>query len=186
MIEAAFLDRDGTINVKAPEGEYVESPEEVRLLPGSAEAVRMLNDAGLPVYVVTNQRGIALGRMTEEDLAAVHRRLDDLLAAEGARVDAYYHCPHDKGACDCRKPGTALLERAAREHGVDLARSVMIGDAESDVEAGRRVGALTVLLGRDAATLRDAVGALLSDPPRPAPGGAPGRAASPPGREEPR
>ncbi len=143
---AAFLDRDGTINVKAPEGEYVETPGEVVLLPGAAEAVRMLNEAGVPVFVVTNQRGIALGRMTEEDLAAVHARLAELLAAEGARVDAWYHCPHDRGECDCRKPGTAMLERAAREHGVELARSVMIGDAESDVEAGRRVGARTVLL----------------------------------------
>ena len=173
MIAAAFLDRDGTINVKAPEGEYVESPSEVTLLPGAAEGVRRLNEAGIPVYVVTNQRGIALGRMTEEDLAAVHRRLDALLAAEGARVDAYYHCPHDKGVCDCRKPGTAMLEQAAREHGFALERSVLIGDAESDVEAGLRVGARTVLLGRDAATLRDAVADLLRD-------------ASPRGQEEPR
>lgn len=146
---AALLDRDGTINVKAPEGEYVERPEEVVLLPGAAEAVRRLNEAGVPVYVVTNQRGIALGRMTEADLAAVHRRLDELLAAGGARVDAYYHCPHDKGTCDCRKPGTAMLERAASEHGFALPESVMVGDAESDVEAGRRVGAATVLLTAD-------------------------------------
>jgi D-glycero-D-manno-heptose 1,7-bisphosphate phosphatase len=152
---AAFLDRDGTINVKAPEGEYVESPSEVTLLPGAAAAIRALNEAGIPVIVVTNQRGIALGRMTEDDLAAVHRRLDELLAAEGARVDAYYHCPHDKGVCDCRKPGTAMLEQAAREHGIDLARSVLIGDSESDVEAGRRAGAQTVLL--DGKTLREAV-----------------------------
>ena len=158
---AAFLDRDGTINVKAPEGEYIERPSEVTLLPGAAEAIRSLNDAGIPVVVVTNQRGIALGRMTEEDLADVHARLSALLAAEGARIDALYHCPHDKGVCDCRKPGTALLERAAAEHGIDLARSVLIGDSESDVEAGRRVGARTVLLGRDAASLRDAVQDLL-------------------------
>lgn len=158
---AAFLDRDGTINVKAPEGEYVERPDELRLLDGAAAAVARINAAGIPVFVVTNQRGIALGRMTEDDLAAVHARLDALLAREGARVDAYYHCPHEKGACDCRKPGTALFERAAREHGVELGRSFVVGDAESDVEAGRRVGARTVLLGRDAASLRDAVEALL-------------------------
>jgi D-glycero-D-manno-heptose 1,7-bisphosphate phosphatase len=149
-LSAAFLDRDGTINVKAPEGEYIEGPGELRLLDGAAAAIARLNAAGVPVYVVTNQRGIALGRMTEDDLAAVHRRLDELLGAEGARVDAYYHCPHDKGACDCRKPGTAMLERAAREHGIELARSVMIGDSESDVEAGRRAGARTILVARDA------------------------------------
>jgi D-glycero-D-manno-heptose 1,7-bisphosphate phosphatase len=159
---AAFLDRDGTINVKAPEGEYVETPAEVRLLPGAAAAVRRLNEAGIPVLVVTNQRGIALGRMTEADLAAVHRRLAELLAAEGARVDAWYHCPHDRGECDCRKPEPGMLLRAAREHGVDLERSVMIGDAESDVEAGRRAGARTVLLGVEAESLEAAVEAVLA------------------------
>ncbi len=162
MISAALLDRDGTINVKAPEGEYVESPGEVRLLPGAAAAIARLNARGIPVVVVTNQRGIALGRMTEADLAAVHARLDELLAAEGARVDAYYHCPHERGECDCRKPGTAMLERAAAEHGLDLRRAVMIGDAESDVEAGRRVGARTVLLGAEAGSLAEAVEAVLA------------------------
>jgi D-glycero-D-manno-heptose 1,7-bisphosphate phosphatase len=162
VISAALLDRDGTINVKAPEGEYVESPGEVRLLPGAAAAIARLNARGIPVVVVTNQRGIALGRMTEADLAAVHARLDELLAAEGARVDAYYHCPHERGECDCRKPGTAMLERAAAEHGLDLRRAVMIGDAESDVEAGRRVGARTVLLGAEAGSLAEAVEAVLA------------------------
>ena len=159
---AAFLDRDGTINVKAPEGDYVDDPARLELLPGAAAAIRRLNDARIPVLVVTNQRGIALGRMTEDDLARVHARLDALLGAEGARIDAYYHCPHDRGTCDCRKPGTALLERAAAEHGLDLTSALVIGDAESDVEAGRRVGARTVLLGRDArdlaAAVRDALG----------------------------
>ena len=159
---AAFLDRDGTINVKAREGEYITTPTHLQLLPGAAEAIRRLNLEGIPVIVVTNQRGIALGRMTEQDLQRVHRRLDQLLARSGARVDAYYHCPHDRGECDCRKPGTAMLEQAAAEHGVDLARSVMVGDAESDVEAGRRVGARTVLVGRDAGSLRAAVEALLA------------------------
>ncbi len=145
---AAFLDRDGTINVKAPDGVYVERPDELRLLPGAAEAVRELNERGLPVIVVTNQRGIARGRMTEDDLAAVHAGLDALLAPAGARVDAYYHCPHE-GGCECRKPGTAMFAWAARDHGVDPARSFMVGDVESDVEAGRRVGARTVLLRAD-------------------------------------
>jgi D-glycero-D-manno-heptose 1,7-bisphosphate phosphatase len=145
-LSAAFLDRDGTINVKMPEGDYVERPEQVQLLPGAAAAIAALNAAGVPVFVVTNQRGIALGRMTEEDLARVHERVSALLASEGAHVDAFYWCPHDRGECDCRKPGTAMLEQAAREHGVDPARGVMIGDSESDVEAGRRVGARTIRL----------------------------------------
>jgi D-glycero-D-manno-heptose 1,7-bisphosphate phosphatase len=159
---AAFLDRDGTINVKAPEGEYVTSPTQLRLLPGAASAIRRLNLEGVPVFVVTNQRGIALGRMTEDDLARVHHRLDGLLARSGARVDAYYHCPHERDVCDCRKPGTAMLERAAAEHGVDLARSLLVGDSASDVEAGRKVGARTVLLAPPTPLLRDAVRAVLS------------------------
>ncbi|HEV2062608.1 MAG TPA: HAD-IIIA family hydrolase, partial [Solirubrobacteraceae bacterium] len=101
---AAFLDRDGTINVKPPEGEYVEAPEELRLLPGAAAAIARLNAAGLPVIVVTNQRGVALGRMTEADVAAVHDRLREELSRAGAHVDAIYHCPHQEGACACRKP----------------------------------------------------------------------------------
>ena len=145
---AAFLDRDGTINVKAPEGDYIDSPARVELLPGAAEAVRRLNDAAIPVVIVTNQRGIALGRMTEDDLTAVHRRLDELLdGAAGARIDAYEHCPHDTGVCDCRKPGTAMLERAAERLGLGgFERTVMVGDSASDVEAGLRAGATTILL----------------------------------------
>ena len=158
---AAFLDRDGTINVKAPEGDYIDAPQRLVLLDGAASAVRRLNEEGIRVFVVTNQRGIALGRMTEEDLEDVHRRLDELLAADGARIDAYYHCPHDHGQCDCRKPGTGMLERAAAEHAIDLSQCVLIGDSDSDVEAGRRVGAKTVLLGADAPSLREGVDALL-------------------------
>jgi D-glycero-D-manno-heptose 1,7-bisphosphate phosphatase len=162
---AAFLDRDGTINAKAPEGEYIESEDDVRLLDGAAGAIGRLNEAGVPVLVVTNQRGIALGRMTEADLARVHARLAELLAREGARVDGWYHCPHDIASCACRKPGTAMFDHAAAEHGIaDLAQTVVIGDSASDVEAGRRVGATTVLLGSSqedadatAASLRDAV-----------------------------
>ena len=143
---AVLLDRDGTINVKAPEGEYVTSPEELVLLPGAAEAIRALNDAGVPVAVVTNQRGIALGRMTFGDVAAVHARLDALLAEHGAHVGAYYVCPHEKETCDCRKPQPGMLLQAARDIGIDPRDAVMIGDSDSDAEAGRRAGATVILL----------------------------------------
>lgn len=161
---AAFLDRDGTINAKAPEGEYVTSPQQLELVPGSARAVRRLNEAGVPVVVVTNQRGVALGRMTEHDVAAVHRGLDELLGAEGARVDAYYVCPHDEGECGCRKPEPGLIERAAADLGLGpLSQSVVIGDSESDVEAGRRAGASTVLVSpAGPSSLEEAVAGLLS------------------------
>ena len=145
--DAVLLDRDGTINVKAPEGEYITSPGQLLLLPGAAAAIRRLNAAGVPVAVVTNQRGIALGRMTEADLAAVHRRLADLLAAHGAHVDAIFHCPHDTGTCGCRKPGTAMLEWARDRLGLaSLRGAVVIGDAATDIQAGRAAGARTILL----------------------------------------
>ncbi len=143
----AFLDRDGTINEPAAEGEYILSAAEVRLLPGAAEAIRLLNEHPARVVVVTNQRGIALGRMSEADLAAVNERLEQLLAAEGAQLDAIYHCPHERGECDCRKPGPGMFERAAREvPGVALPGAAMIGDSAIDVEAGRRLGLTTVRL----------------------------------------
>jgi D-glycero-D-manno-heptose 1,7-bisphosphate phosphatase len=165
--DAVLLDRDGTINVKAPEGEYVTAPEGLVLLPGAAGAIRVLNDAGIPVAVVTNQRGIALGRMTEADLDAIHARLERLLAAEGARIDAFFFCPHEKGACACRKPGPLLLERARDRFGLaSLAGTVMIGDALTDVQAGRAAGARTVLLRPAGAAVppeADAVAPTLAD-----------------------
>jgi D-glycero-D-manno-heptose 1,7-bisphosphate phosphatase len=142
-----FLDRDGTVNRKPARGEYVTRPDDVALLPGAAAAIRRLNKAGIGVAIVTNQRGVALGRMTSNDVDAVHARLASLLEADGARVDAIYTCLHEVGACDCRKPQPGLLLRAQRElDGVDFARAAMVGDSAIDVEAGRRVGARTVLI----------------------------------------
>jgi D-glycero-D-manno-heptose 1,7-bisphosphate phosphatase len=161
----ALLDRDGTINRKPPEGEYVTTPATLELLPGAATAVRLLNDADVPVAVVTNQRVIALSRLSEPGLAAIHAELAELLAdAAGARLDAVYYCPHDRAACTCRKPEPGLLRRAARDFGVAPSETVMIGDAASDVEAGRRFGARTVQLTAGPssadATARDLIGAV--------------------------
>jgi D-glycero-D-manno-heptose 1,7-bisphosphate phosphatase len=159
----AFLDRDGTINEKAPEGEYVERPDEVRLLPGAAQAIRRLNDAGISVIVVTNQRGIALGRMTAGDLAAVHDTLAGKLEeAAGARIDAFFFCPHDEGECDCRKPQTGLFRQASdRYPWIDFASSVMIGDSRSDTEAGQTLGMATFQLGTEMPDLAAVVDQLL-------------------------
>jgi D-glycero-D-manno-heptose 1,7-bisphosphate phosphatase len=146
-LRLALLDRDGTLNRKPPEGEYVTTPAALELLPGAAAAVRLLNDAGVPVAVVTNQRCIALGRLSSRGLAAIHAALAEGLADRaGAWVDAVYHCPHEGASCDCRKPEPGLLRRAARDFGVTPSETVMIGDAASDVEAGRRFGARTVQL----------------------------------------
>jgi D-glycero-D-manno-heptose 1,7-bisphosphate phosphatase len=173
-LDAVFLDRDGTINVKAPEGDYITRPEQLELLPGAAQAIRMLNHAGVPVVVVTNQRGVALGRMDESDLRAVHARLHQLLSNHDAWVEAIFYCPHHMGACACRKPAPLMLRRAGAYLGLTTLRhTVMIGDSLTDVEAGRRAGALSVLLGPSgqapgataaAPTLLDAVRAQLGAP----------------------
>jgi D-glycero-D-manno-heptose 1,7-bisphosphate phosphatase len=112
--------------------------------------------------VVTNQRGIALGRMTEADLGEVHARLADLLGREGAHLDLIVHCPHDNDECRCRKPQPGMLVEAARRLGTGAERAVMIGDSESDVEAGRRAGAATIRLGIDAPSLAAAIDAVLA------------------------
>lgn len=139
---AAFLDRDGTINVKAPEGEYVTAPEGFEFLPGAERAIRLLAESGWRVIVVSNQRGVALGWMTEADVEAVNARMAHLPIA------GIFVCPHDRGVCDCRKPGTGLfLQAQERFPEIDFERSVMIGDADSDIAAGRAIGARTFRVG---------------------------------------
>jgi D-glycero-D-manno-heptose 1,7-bisphosphate phosphatase len=143
---AAFLDRDGTIMRDAS---YVRDLKDVELLPGAAAAVRRLNERDIPVIVVTNQSGIARGWLTESDYASVRDHLRDLLLASGARIDATYMCPHHPdftGPCDCRKPGTALYRQAIAEHDLDAARSMFAGDRWRDVEPGRVLGGLGIML----------------------------------------
>jgi len=139
---AVFLDRDGVLNVYLP-GDYVKSPGELRLLPGAAQAVRALNEAGLPVFVISNQQGVAKGVMSEADLEAVDAALREALRTEraGARIERSYYCPHAASAgCDCRKPQAGLLLRAAAEYGLDLAESCFIGDTETDAQASQASG----------------------------------------------
>jgi D-glycero-D-manno-heptose 1,7-bisphosphate phosphatase len=139
--DTVFLDRDGTINVKAAEGSYILRPEDVRLLPGAGEAVHRLNAAALRVIVVTNQRAAALGLIDDAGLAQVNSQLEHLLAAHGAHLDGIYVCPHGIDSCDCRKPATGLLRQARADFpDIDYARSVLIGDSESDVGAALACG----------------------------------------------
>ncbi|WP_145012219.1 D-glycero-alpha-D-manno-heptose-1,7-bisphosphate 7-phosphatase [Mycobacterium marseillense] len=145
-VRTVFLDRDGTINVKAAEGEYIRSPAELELLPGAATALAALNTAGLRAVLVTNQRWLSEPASDPTHFTAVQDRLQQLLAGEGARIDAAYHCPHATNSCDCRKPGTGMLLRAATEHGFELTESVMIGDSDTDMRAGRAAGTATILL----------------------------------------
>ena len=138
---AAFLDRDGVLNERPADHDYVRAIEALVLLPGAADAVRRLAAAGYVPVAVSNQRGVARGLVTWETLRAI----EEVLTREiGGRI-AFYYCPHDDAdACDCRKPAPGLILRAAAELGLDLGRSVMIGDAESDVEAGRAAGTRTI------------------------------------------
>lgn len=149
--DALFLDRDGTL---IEEVNYLASPEQVRLIPGAAVAVRKLNAAGVPVVVVTNQAGVARGYFPEERVGEVHAHLSELLAIEGANVDAYYYCPHHGTAgigeyridCECRKPKPGMLLKAAGDLNLDLSRSWMIGDKLDDLRAGAAAGCRTVLV----------------------------------------
>jgi histidinol-phosphate phosphatase family protein len=143
---AVFLDRDGTIIHDAT---YIRDSAEAVILPGAAAAIAQLNASGVLVIVVTNQSGIARGLLTEADYDAVRERVDELLAAQGAHVDATYVCPHHPdytGPCDCRKPATLLYRRAAAEHGLDLVQSVYIGDRWRDVAPALELGGRGILV----------------------------------------
>lgn len=145
MIRAAFLDRDGVINRKAAEGKYITRWEDVQFLPGVADAIALLRNAGFYVVVVSNQRCVAKSLLTTTELDSLHQRMCAELAAAGAIVDAVYYCPHDKQPpCECRKPKPGLILDAARIHDVRLGTSWMIGDSDSDVEAGKTAGCSTV------------------------------------------
>jgi D-glycero-D-manno-heptose 1,7-bisphosphate phosphatase len=146
-LSAVFIDRDGVVNRKAPEGEYVTSWADFAFLPGALDGLRTLASLEVPVVVATNQRGIARGLYTEADLADIHARMRTAVAGAGGRIDAVYHCPHETGTCDCRKPATGMFQQAARELGIALDRAAVIGDRASDMEAARRIGALRVLVG---------------------------------------
>jgi D-glycero-D-manno-heptose 1,7-bisphosphate phosphatase len=144
MSRAVFLDRDGVINQRPPEGEYITRWEDFHILPGVAAGIALLNHAGFSVIVVTNQRCVAKGLMTEADLQKMHERMADVLARAGAKVDATFYCPHEiEPHCDCRKPAPGMLLSAARLRGIDLRTSWMIGDSDNDVEAGVNAGCKT-------------------------------------------
>jgi D-glycero-D-manno-heptose 1,7-bisphosphate phosphatase len=144
---AVFLDRDGTV---IAERHYLADPEGVELLPGVARGLGRLAEAGYALVVVTNQSGIARGYFAESDYRAVRDRLDRELAAHGIALDATYHCPHypdADGPCPCRKPAPGLFLRAAADLGLDLRRSVLVGDSARDVAPAAELGARAVMVG---------------------------------------
>lgn len=144
MTKAVFLDRDGVINQRAPEGEYVTRWEDFHFLPGVTEGITQLNRAGFHVIVVTNQRCVAKGLLSEIELKNLHRRMSEHLARDGARIEAIYYCPHEiEPPCSCRKPAPGMLLEAARSRDLDLSSSWMIGDSDADIQAGKSAGCKT-------------------------------------------
>jgi len=139
-----LLDRDGTIVVDRG---YLSDPDELELIRGAGPALARLREQGLGLVIVSNQSGIGRGFLDEVDLERIHTKLAELLASDGTALDGIYCCPHLPTArCACRKPETALVARAAAEHGFDPAESFVVGDKACDIELGRRVGATTILV----------------------------------------
>jgi len=151
MNRAVFLDRDGTVNVEVG---YLSDLAQLRLISGAGAAIKRLNDKGLKVVLVTNQSGVARGYFSESFVQQTHVLLKQMLLKEGARIDGIYFCPHHPKAgnslyttaCDCRKPGTGMIDRAARDLNIDVKRSFVVGDKWSDVELGQRAGARSILV----------------------------------------
>jgi D-glycero-D-manno-heptose 1,7-bisphosphate phosphatase len=150
MNKAAFLDRDGVINRKPPDGQYVTRWQDMEFLAGVREAIHLLNQAGYFVVVVSNQRCVAKGLITAAHLELMHAHMRHDFEAAGARIDAIYCCPHDlHPPCSCRKPQPGMLLDAARTYDLDLSSSWMIGDSEQDVLAGKSAGCRTARLTDD-------------------------------------
>jgi len=146
-IDTVFLDRDGVINEKMPEGKYVGSLGDFKILPGAVEAIARLHGAGIRVIVVSNQRGVALGYYSDADVMAIHDELRTKVQRVGGQIDGFYFCPHDKNECDCRKPKVGMFEQAKREFpAISAERSVMIGDSLSDMEFGAAAGMATIFV----------------------------------------
>jgi D-glycero-D-manno-heptose 1,7-bisphosphate phosphatase len=151
MKPAVFVDRDGTLIIDRG---YLSRLDDMELLPGAIEALRLVREAGFAVVVVTNQAGVARGRFEESFVPEAHRHLQSLLESGGASVDAFYYCPHHpegvvdayRRVCECRKPAPGMVVRAARELDLDVARSFVVGDTWLDVGLATRAGARGILV----------------------------------------
>ena len=149
--KAVFLDRDGTINEEVG---YLDSLEQLRIFPAAFDAVRMINEAGMKVVVVTNQSGVARGFFDEDFVNSVHARINEIFREKGAFIDRFYYCPHHptegvgryRISCDCRKPAPGMLIRASEELDIDLSSSYVVGDMAKDIEVANNVGARGILV----------------------------------------
>ena len=148
---AVFLDRDGTINEEVG---YLDSLDKLKIIPGAYEAIRLINESGMKVVVISNQAGVARGLFTEDFVKITHEHLQIALRQEGAYIDKFYYCPHHpnegiepyRQVCNCRKPATGMLLQAARDLNIDLIRSYLVGDRFNDMEAGKKIGVRGILV----------------------------------------
>jgi len=149
--KAVFLDRDGVICENV---EYMSRPSQLKIIPKVPEAIKLLNENGFRVVVVTNQSGIARGYLTEKDLEKIHKKMIKILDKNGAKIDSIYYCPHlpdgvikkYRKECNCRKPKPGMLIRAEKELSLDLKKSFMVGDSMSDIQAGKKVDCMSILI----------------------------------------
>lgn len=149
--KAVFLDKDGTLVVDVP---CNVDPKKIFLVSNAVAALRLLSELGYKLFVISNQSGIARGYFSEQDLVLYLQELDTLFRESNIILDGFYYCPHDKSAdCDCRKPKPGMIQKAAHEHGIDLAASWFIGNIVNDVEAGCRAGCQTILINNSNETL---------------------------------
>ena len=146
---AVFVDRDGTINLEI---DFLSSPTQLELIPRSAEAIHILNAMNIPVFVITNQSGIARGYLTVDDLINIHNAMTDMLSLQHATITEYFYCPHHPSEgisayvkdCDCRKPNPGMLLEASRRYGIDLKKSFVVGDKCIDMQTAKNVGATAI------------------------------------------
>lgn len=151
MQAAVFLDRDGTI---VEDVGYMNLPEQIKFIPGSIEAIKMLNEAGYKVVVISNQAGVARGLVTEDMLQTIDKIIHRDILNGGAHLDALYYCPHHpehgvypyRQTCECRKPHPGLVKRATRDQNIDLSKSFMVGDKATDIKTGKNVKIKTILV----------------------------------------
>lgn len=166
MNKAVFLDRDGVINDNY---KPVNTPDDLKLYPWSAESILLLNQAGYYVFVVTNQGGIEMGYFKEKDLNEIHEKLIMEVNEHGAAIDEIDFCPHFKTKCECRKPLPGMINRLGKKHNIDLKNSFMVGDRDVDIEAGIKSGCKTIKIGKPykkadytVKNLKEAVNVILS------------------------
>lgn len=168
--KVVFLDRDGVINKCAPPHDYIKKWDEFIFLPFVIDAIRELNIAGYKVIIVSNQRGIARGIMTQDNVDKIHCNMQHELSENNAMIDYIFVCPHEKGVCDCRKPKIGLFVKAEQYYDIDKKKSFMIGDSFSDIWAGNAYGVHTIFIGDkflaaefSCANLKQAVGYILGE-----------------------